>query len=118
VTPVQVQTETVLCPKCGSQNLPHAYFCTTCHAILIRRCPNCWHEQRQGDVCEECGTNFTLASELALERALEAQGRVTRDKSIGTASAFVQILILPFVSLGGLLRSLVVRLMGTYLFRR
>ena len=111
---VQAQTETVICPKCGHGNLAHAYFCTTCHAILIRRCPNCWHEQREGTVCENCGTNFILASELALERAMKAQDRLTWDRFVSGASAFVQILFLPFASLGGLIGSLVVRLIGLF----
>jgi len=114
VTQVQAQTGTVICPKCGRGNLPQAYFCTTCHAILIRRCPNCWHEQREGTVCENCGTNFILASELALERAMKAQDRLTWDRFASGAWAFIQILFLPFVSLGGLIGSLVVRLIGLF----
>jgi hypothetical protein len=60
-----VNTQSVACPKCGRSNPGTAYFCTTCHQILIHRCPKCWHEQRAGAVCEKCGTCFALYWEQA-----------------------------------------------------
>lgn len=64
------------CPKCGRNNREGAYFCTSCHQILIDRCPNCWHEQESGGRCEKCGTNFALYWEQAFERAMERENRI------------------------------------------
>jgi zinc-ribbon domain len=111
-------SDTVLCPKCGKGNPAAAHFCIACHAILIHRCPNCWHEQRQGGACEKCGTNFALYWELDLERSMKEQDRITWDKFLAGASDFAQILLLPFTSLGGLLRVLVARLIALRLSDR
>jgi hypothetical protein len=46
------------CPKCGAEAREVARFCQRCHATLRFSCPSCGHEQRQGGVCEKCGTNF------------------------------------------------------------
>ncbi|HXJ17130.1 MAG TPA: zinc ribbon domain-containing protein [Candidatus Polarisedimenticolia bacterium] len=113
-----MQAETVVCPQCGHENSSAAEFCTSCHAILIHRCPKCWHEQRQGGVCEKCGTNFALYLELDLERSLTEQNRVDWDKFLSRADAFAQILLLPFTSIGGILRLLISRLVSLRLSDR
>jgi uncharacterized membrane protein YvbJ len=109
--------DSVECPKCGYANPATAYFCIQCHAILIRRCPNCWHEQRQGLVCEKCGTNFALAAELALEKSQDEEERVERDKFIARTLTIWQIALLPFTSLAGLARALVMRFVSGLLTR-
>lgn len=105
------------CPKCGHANSTAAHFCTNCHAMLIRRCPNCWHEQRQGIICEKCGTCFALASELAFERSENEKSRVRRDKAIARATTAWEIALLPFTSVGGILRALAMRLLGSLVSR-
>ena len=100
------------CPVCGQDNSATAQFCIHCHAILIRRCPKCWHEQREGNVCEHCGANFALCWETALERSMQEEDRVQLATFGAAVGAFVQILLLPFTSLGGLLRALVARLIA------
>lgn len=107
----------VECPKCGHVNSPAADFCTNCHQILIRRCPNCWHEQRQGLICEKCGTIFALAAELALEQSANEEARVQRDKFIARTLTVWQIALLPFTSLAGLVRALVMRIAAGLLSR-
>jgi len=118
VTLAPAQQEIVRCPKCRRANPATAYFCIDCHAVLIRRCPNCWHEQREGNVCEKCGANFALFLEAALERSIEEDSRVQRDKFLAGLGAFAQILLLPFSSLGGLLRALIARLIAIRLSNR
>lgn len=118
VTHPSIQSEAVVCPKCGRDNSSTAEFCISCHAILIHRCPKCWHEQRQGSVCEKCGTNFALYLEHDLERSMWEQDRINWDKFLAGADAFAQILLLPFTSLGGILRVLVVRLVSLRLSDR
>lgn len=117
VTTDTVATGSVACPSCGHANPLTAYFCISCHAILIRRCPNCWHEQRQGLVCEKCGTNFALAAELALERSANEQARVDRDKFVARTLTMWQIALLPFSSVAGLVRALVMRIAAGLLNR-
>ena len=106
------------CPVCQQANPTTAQFCVHCHAVLIRRCPKCWHQQREGNVCEKCGTNFALYWEDALERSMEEENRVQWDKFAAAAGAFAQILLLPFTSLGGLLRALIARLIAIRLSSR
>ncbi len=103
-------TDLIQCPKCGHPNSKLAYFCNSCHAVLIRRCPNCWHEQRKGLVCEKCGTNMALAAELALEHSVNEDARIQRDKAIARVLTVWQIALLPFANLAGLLRMLFARL--------
>lgn len=105
------------CPKCGHANATVAHFCTHCHAMLIRRCPNCWHEQRQGIVCEKCGTCFALAAELAFERSENEKSRVRRDRTIARAATLWEIALLPFTSLGSLLRAFAMRLFASLVSR-
>jgi uncharacterized membrane protein YvbJ len=100
------------CPKCGHANSETAYFCITCHQILIHRCPQCWHEQRGGGRCEKCGTNFALYWQLALERAMEEEGRVSWEKFTSRVKTIVQFALWPIASLAGLLRVLVMRLVA------
>ncbi|MDE3109201.1 MAG: zinc ribbon domain-containing protein [Acidobacteriota bacterium] len=109
--------DNVQCPKCGHANPLSAYFCVNCHAILIRRCPNCWHEQRQGMVCEKCGTNFALAAELAFEKSQKEEARVERDKMVAEALTFSQIVALPFTSVAGVVRGLLLRVVTGLLSR-
>jgi uncharacterized membrane protein YvbJ len=108
----------VQCPKCGHANSDASDFCTKCHAILIRHCPNCWHRQRDGEVCEKCGTCFALSAELALERSLAEDARVQRDHFKARVAAIFQIALLPFTTLGGLLRALIMRLIASRLLDR
>lgn len=105
------------CSKCGHPNSKLAHFCTNCHAILIRRCPNCWHEQRKGVVCEKCGTNIALAAELAFECRMKQNARIERDKTIARAATVWQLALLPFTSLGGVLRALLLRLATSFFSR-
>jgi len=102
----------VACPRCGLSNSETTYFCTGCHQVLIHRCPKCWHEQRAGTLCEECGTCFALYWELALERAMEEESRVWWAKLGAGLKAFAQMLALPFMSLGAILRILLIRLLA------
>lgn len=102
----------VVCPKCGQSNLETAYFCTSCHQILIHRCPKCWHEQRTGPVCEKCGTCFALYWEMALEWAMEDEDRLWWARLGAGLKVFMQILALPFMSLGAILRVLVIRFLA------
>jgi hypothetical protein len=118
VTHAPIEAETAVCPKCGHKSPGTAEFCTSCHAILIHCCPKCWHEQRQGGVCEKCGTNFALCLEQDLERAMQEQDRINWDKFLAGADAFAQILLLPFTSLGGILRVLIARLVSLRLSDR
>jgi hypothetical protein len=118
VTHAPAQTETVVCLKCGHENPSTAEFCTSCHAIMIHRCPRCWHEQPQGGVCEKCGTNFALYMEQDLERTMTEQDHVDWDKVLARADALAQILLLPFTSIGGALRILISRLISLRLSGR
>lgn len=110
-------TDSIQCPKCGHANPLSAYFCINCHAILIRRCPNCWHEQRQGLNCEKCGTNFALAAELAFEKSQQEEARLERDKAVGEALTFLQVVSLPFTSFAGVVRGLLLRVVTGLLSR-
>ncbi len=100
------------CPVCGQDSPVTAQFCIHCHAILIRRCPKCWHQQREGNVCEKCGANFALCWETAFERSLREENRVEWAAFGAAVGAFIQILLLPFANLGGLLRALAARLIA------
>lgn len=106
------------CPACGRGNPDSAYFCTSCHDVLIHRCPKCWHEQRQGGLCEKCGTNLALYWELALERAMEEESRISWDRFWSRVGGVFQIAFFPILSLRGLLRVLVARLVALRLFSR
>jgi DNA-directed RNA polymerase subunit M/transcription elongation factor TFIIS len=110
-------TDLIECPKCGHPNSQLAHFCRNCHAVLIRRCPNCWHEQRNGIVCEQCGTNIPLAVELAFENSIKEDARIQRDKTIARAATVWELALLPFTSLTGVLRALVLRLAASLLNR-
>jgi hypothetical protein len=118
ITHPPIRAETVVCPKCGHENSNMAEFCTCCHAILIHRCPKCWHEQREGGVCEKCGTNFALYLDQDLERSMKEQDRVDWDKFLARADALAQILRLPFTTIGGALRVLIARLISLRLSDR
>jgi len=105
----------VHCPVCGKDNSAVAQFCIHCHAILIRRCPTCWHQQREGNVCEHCGANFALYWATALERSLKKEDRPHWTGWAAAADDFVRILLLPFTrlaSLASLVRALVARLIA------
>jgi hypothetical protein len=115
---VATPSQAILCPKCGRGNPETAYFCISCHQILIHRCPKCWHEQRAGAVCEKCGTCFALYWEQAFERAVEEENRVWWAKFWGGVMAFLQILQVPFVGLVGILRMLAIRIFGQRLSNR
>jgi hypothetical protein len=108
----------IICPKCASENSDTAYFCTTCHAILMHRCPNCWHEQRDGTVCEKCGTNFALYWQLQLQEAMEEENRLWWDKLGAAIGKFLQIVSLPFYGLAGVIRALVLRFIVPRLLNR
>lgn len=116
--PTTVAAQPITCPKCGRTNPGTAYFCISCHQILIHRCPKCWHEQRTGAFCEKCRTCFALYWEQAFERAVDEQSRVWWVKFWSGVQVFVQILFLPFMSLGAILRTLVARLLTLRLSNR
>jgi len=102
----------VLCPECGQENSPSAYFCTTCHHILIHRCPVCWHEQRAGGVCEKCGINFAVYWEQQLEQSMEKEDRIAWDKFWARAGAILRWGLLPFSGLRGIAGSLAARVVA------
>lgn len=110
--PAKVPPGTTPCPKCGRNNLEGTYFCTSCHQILTRRCPNCWHEQRSGGRCEKCGTDFALYWEQALERAVERENRIWWDTFKSVALNVASFIFWPITSLGGLLRFLITRILA------
>ncbi|MGH9682222.1 MAG: double zinc ribbon domain-containing protein [Candidatus Acidiferrales bacterium] len=112
------QTGAIACPKCGHTNTNSASFCTQCHYVLIRRCPNCWHEQREGLRCEKCGTNFALYGELKIEESMAEENRLWWANFWAGVSVYVQVLLLPFMTVGGLLRSLLLRIISTRLSNR
>ena len=119
MTTVLAPAETAThCPVCQHENSQTAEFCVQCHAVLLRRCPKCWHRQREGAVCEKCGTNFALYWADALERSLKEEARVERDKIVAEGGTFAQLVLMPFNSLGGVLRALVARLLAIRLSRR
>jgi hypothetical protein len=105
------------CPKCGRNNLEGAYFCTSCHQILIHRCPNCWHEQQSGGRCEKCGADFALYWEQAFERALERENRIWWDGFKSAAVNVASFFLWPITTLGGLLRFLIARLIARLVSR-
>jgi len=100
------------CPKCSAVNPDSAYFCTVCHYVLIHRCPKCWHEQRNGNTCEKCGTNFALYWELALEQSLKEEDTVWWDTFRARIFDLFQLATVPFTSLAGIVRILVARLIA------
>lgn len=112
------QTSAIACPKCGHANTNTAFFCTQCHYVLIHRCPNCWHEQREGLRCEKCGTNFALYGELQIEESMAEENRLWWAKFWAGVSVYVQVVLLPFMTVGTLLRSLVVRAISSRLSNR
>lgn len=105
-------SDLIQCPTCGRANSTAVYFCTYCHAILIHRCPNCWHEQREGLVCEKSGTNFALAIELAFERSEKEDARVERDKTAARALTARELVLLPLTGFAGLIQLVVMRVIG------
>ena|SRR5579871_758850 len=110
-------SEQILCPGCGHANSPDVEFCTACHHMLIYRCPKCWHTQRTPGKCESCGIVMAAYSEMALERAMKEEDRLWWAKFWSAASAFVQILFLPFMTVGSLVRDLILRLANMALWR-
>lgn len=108
----------ISCPNCGNENPDTAYFCITCHAILIHRCPHCWHEQRDGMVCEKCRTNFALYWQLQLQAAMEEENRLWWEKLGAGIGKFLQIVTLPLYGLAGAIRALVLRFIVPRLFNR
>lgn len=106
------------CPKCGHDNSETTYFCTSCHQVLIHRCPACWHEQRQGGACEKCGTNFAAFWGAQLQLAEERENRIAWGKFWARSWALVRVGLLPFMGLRGLLRALVTRLVALRLSNR
>src|SRR5580698_10257906 len=106
------------CPKCGFSNPASAQFCLSCHEVLIRRCPRCWHDQTTNPICEQCGTNIPLYWQLALERSEQLSDRIWWDRAKHWASIYLQILLLPFSSLAQLLRSLIARMISLRLSSR
>jgi ribosomal protein L40E len=110
--------ETFVCSKCGHVNPASADFCIQCHNTLVHRCPKCWHAQRHGGVCENCGTNMALFAEMALERSMAEEDRLWWAQFWAGTAAFVQVLFMPFAGPIGLLRSLVIRLASKALSRR
>jgi hypothetical protein len=108
----------MICPKCGISNPESAQFCLRCHYILVRRCPKCWHDQRDSPICEKCGTNIPLYWELAFEQSREAADRLWWDRTKHAASIYAQILLLPFASVAQVLRSLIIRMIASSLSNR
>jgi uncharacterized membrane protein YvbJ len=103
---------TLHCPKCGRENSSTAHFCTTCHQVLIHRCPKCWHEQRQEGSCEKCGLDMdaywkTYAATKAA--ALVAEERTNMERSSSQAASFLESLAAWPYGISAVLRSLVAR---------
>lgn len=85
----------VNCPKCGHVNSSAAYFCTACHQMLIHRCPECWHEQRQAGVCEKCGLDmdaFWKTYAATKQSALVAAERTNMERSSNQTVSILQSL--------------------------
>ncbi|HEY7825348.1 MAG TPA: zinc ribbon domain-containing protein [Candidatus Acidoferrales bacterium] len=99
------------CPRCGRENPPNAYFCVDCHQILIHRCPNCWHEQRTGPICENCGTNMPVYWQAALDKSMEDETRLGWARMWAAATWLAQIVMLPFGSAFGVARGMALRLL-------
>jgi uncharacterized membrane protein YvbJ len=51
----------ITCSKCGHENSDDAQFCTSCHNILLYKCPNCWNLQRHAGKCDKCGVDLAVA---------------------------------------------------------
>jgi hypothetical protein len=117
-TPAPAPAETFVCSKCGYVNPASADFCIQCHNTLVHRCPKCWHAQRHGGACDNCGTNMALFAEAALERTMAEEDRVWWAKFWAGASAFGQLLFMPFIGPIGMLRSLIIRLASKAISRR
>lgn len=103
------------CPRCGRENPSSAYFCVDCHQILIHRCPKCWHEQRTGPICENCGTNMPAYWQAALEETMEEENRLGWERMWAAAMWLMQIVMLPFSSVTGVARAVAVRLISARL---
>jgi hypothetical protein len=61
---------------------------------------------------------MALFAEVALERSMAEEDRVWWATFWADVGAFVQILLLPFATVGGVLRSLVIRLASVTISRR
>jgi predicted RNA-binding Zn-ribbon protein involved in translation (DUF1610 family) len=110
--------ETYVCSKCGHVNPASADFCIQCHNTLVYRCPKCWHAQRHGGDCDNCGINIAVFVEAALERTMEEEDRLWWAKFWAYAGTLLQILLIPFAGPIGMLRSLVIWLGSKVLSRR
>ncbi len=106
------------CPRCGHGNPEAAQFCTECHAVLIYRCPGCWHEQRHGGTCDKCGLNFNLYWTASLARASDERAREDVDRLKSWAAMLAQLILLPFTGVRSVVRFVLTRLvlLGSRLF--
>jgi hypothetical protein len=69
-------------------------------------------------ICEKCGTNFAVYWELVFERSVEEADRLSWDRFKSAVALYFQVLSLPFTSVGGLLRSLIIRMISARLSTR
>ena len=52
----EVRGAAIDCPRCGTDNVPGAKFCTECGSSLASACPSCGHSTTPGqNFCADCG---------------------------------------------------------------
>lgn len=52
----RVWTQSVICEKCGTENVQGDYYCSGCKCALKKICKLCGHDNPSGtEVCEGCG---------------------------------------------------------------
>src|SRR5581483_11686896 len=60
---LEVRGAATVCPRCGTDNVPGAKFCTECGSSLATSCPECGHITEPGqNFCAECGTALSPRS--------------------------------------------------------
>ena len=69
-------------------------------------------------MCEKCGAIFAIYWDQQLENAVDRESRLDWDKFWAGTADFFQLALMPLMSVRGLLRSLVVRLISLALSKR
>ncbi len=66
-----------MCPRCGTDNVPGAKFCTECGSSLATSCPGCGHATAPGqNFCAECGAALAPGAATAQPTARGASESV------------------------------------------
>lgn len=82
------------CSNCGHENPDDSQFCTSCHNILLYKCPNCWNLQRHPGKCEKCGVDLAQAWNVQAATAMASainEEQTNIDKSGQNALNTVQM---------------------------